>query len=391
MSVEQVVNQTPKTNTFKANQVPGWALPATIGVGLVLSGGVFLVSGWSWVGWIIVAALFTLVAYPMWVRMIEGGRKGANALWMLLIWIAFLMALIPLVSIIWTVLENGIKGMLAPGFFASDMKGITGIEDRAAAEGGPVLGGIKHALTGTLMITLFATLISVPIGLLTSIWLVEYSKGGWFAKAITFLVDVMTGIPSIVAGLFAAGVMMLAFEVQAGGVGCLWQSANVACQSQGKQQMGITAAMALSVLMIPVVVRSTEEMLRVVPNELREASYALGVRKWRTIMRVVIPTAISGIASGVTLSIARVSGETAPIMLTAGFAREMNWNPFSDWMTTLPVYIYQQLTSPTGPSAPEISHQRAWGAALVLVIIVMILNLVARIVASMFAPKKSGR
>jgi phosphate transport system permease protein len=156
-------------------------------------------------------------------------------------------------------------------------------------------------------------------------------------------------------------------------------------------KMGLSAAIALSVLMIPVVVRSTEEMLRVVPNELREASYALGVRKWRTIMMVVLPTSISGIASGVTLAIARVTGETAPILVTAGFLATTTWNPFSGWMTALPVYIYRQLVNPTAPAAPLPSELRAWAAALVLIIIVMLLNLIARIIAQAFAPKKSGR
>ena len=153
---------------------------------------------------------------------------------------------------------------------------------------------------GTLQITLLATVISVPVGLLTAIYLVEYGNDGPLARAITFFVDVMTGIPSIVAGLFAA-----AFFFAVVGPGT---------------KTGAVAAVALSVLMIPVVVRSSEEMLKIVPNELREAAYALGVRKWRTILKVVIPTAISGIASGVTLAIARVIGETAPILVTAGFA-----------------------------------------------------------------------
>lgn len=156
--------------------------------------------------------------------------------------------------------------------------------------------------------------------------------------------------------------------------------------------MGITASVALSILMIPVVVRTTEEMLRVVPNELREASYALGVRKWRTIMKVVIPTAISGIAAGVTLAIARVIGETAPILITAGMLTRVNWDMFEGAMMTLPVFIYQTFTHPVGVGELEyLSHQRAWGAALVLIIIVMTLNLLGRLIAKIFAPKTAGR
>ncbi|WP_460455297.1 PstA family ABC transporter permease, partial [Arthrobacter monumenti] len=169
--------------------------------------------------------------------------------------------------------------------------------------------------------------------------LVEYGQGTRLAKAITLFVDVMTGIPSIVAGLFA-----VAFFAVVVGPGT---------------KTGFVAAVALSVLMIPVVVRSTEEMLKIVPNELREASYALGVRKWRTIMKVVIPTAISGIASGVTLAIARVVGETAPILVTAGFATSINFNVFSGWMASLPTFIYTQILTPTSPSNPDPSAQRA--------------------------------
>ena len=195
-----------------------------------------------------------------------------------------------------------------------------------------------------------------------------------------FFVDVMTGIPSIVAGLFAYAAVSWVLTLTMGS------------QSKALQtvQMGFSAAIALSVLMIPVVVRSTEEMLRVVPNELREGAYALGVRKWQTIAKVVLPTAISGIASGVTLAIARVAGETAPILVTAGFAQSVNWNPFDDWMTALPVYIYRQLVSPLSPTAADPSTARAWAAALLLVFIVMMLNLAARLIARAFAPK-TGR
>ena len=153
---------------------------------------------------------------------------------------------------------------------------------------------------------------------------------------------------------------------------------------------GIVGAVALSVLMIPVVVRSSEEMLKIVPNELREAAYALGVRKWRTIVKVVIPTAISGIASGVTIAIARVIGETAPLIVTAGFVTRMNTNVFSDWMASLPAFIYYQILNPTSPTNPEPSTLRAWAAALVLIVLVMLLNLGARLIARVFAPK-TGR
>ena len=367
------------TNTLKAGQLPSWARPVTLGASILVSAVLMLLIGWSTAWFAVIAAVLFLVSYTVWTYAVQGARHGQNSLWGTLVWLSFFLALVPLVSIIWTVVSIGAPTLFEPGFLTSDMKGVTGLQDQQAMAGGDLAGGIRHALVGSLLITLAATVISVPIGLLTSVWLVEYSTGSWLSRTITFLVDVMTGIPSIVAGLFAAGIMMTVFEWLQGGI------------SGGRQTMGITAAVALSVLMIPVVVRTTEEMLRVVPNELREASYALGIRKWRTIFKVVIPTAISGIASGVTLAIARVIGETAPILVTAGVATGVNWNLFHGWMMTLPVYIYRQLVNPTAPAAPDPSTARAWGAALVLIIVVMGLNLIARIIAAKFAPKTSGR
>ena len=371
--------QSAGSNSLKAGQLPAWSRPATLGGAVVASAALFLVVGWNTALFAVLAALVFLVAHSAWTYAVEGKRHGQDALWGTLVWMTFFLALIPLVSILWTVVSIGGPTLAHPGFLSNDMQGVTGLQDRAFLKTGVLAGGIQHALVGSLLITLAATAISVPIGLLTSIWLVEYSRGSWLSRTITFLVDVMTGIPSIVAGLFAAGIMLTFFEWIQGG------------SSGGRQTMGITAAIALSVLMIPVVVRTTEEMLRVVPNELREASYALGIRKWRTIFKVVIPTAISGIASGVTLAIARVVGETAPILVTAGVATGVNWNLFYGWMMTLPVYIYRQLMNPTAPAAPDPSTARAWGAALVLIIVVMGLNLIARIIASRFAPKTSGR
>ena len=161
--------------------------------------------------------------------------------------------------------------------------------------------------------------------------------------------------------------------------------------SAGIAKTGFTAAVALSVLMIPIVVRNTEEILRLVPMDLREASYALGVPKWKTIVKIVLPTSVSGILSGVTIAIARVIGETAPIMVTAGFAKTLNWNLFSGWMSTLPTFIYDSQLRPVSPGAAALaSSERAWAAALVLVALVMVLNLLARIIAKVLAPK-AGR
>jgi phosphate transport system permease protein len=210
--------------------------------------------------------------------------------------------------------------------------------------------------------------ISVPVGLLAAIYLVEYGGQGRLARTVTFLVDVMTGIPSIVAGLFAYALFVLFF-----GPGV---------------RLGIGGAIALSLLMIPIVVRSCEEMLKLVPHDLREASYALGVPKWRTVVKVVLPTAMAGILTGVTLAIARVVGETAPLLIIAGSTDSVNMNLFGERMMTLPVFIYYSFTQPGVPAA--YGHARAWGAALVLIAIVLVLNLLARLLGRLLAPK-TGR
>ncbi|MFC7401466.1 phosphate ABC transporter permease PstA [Citricoccus sp. GCM10030269] len=375
-----------KKNSLTAGQLPRWTwIAVAIGALVLAAAATALLGGgtFSWTSWLILAAIFYVVGMYVTTFVVENRRRATDGIWRNLVWAAFILALIPLISVIWTVVANGLPTLIEhPSLLWTDMDGVTGSDDIATQnEGGPVQGGILHGLVGTLMITLMATIISVPIGLLASIYLVEYGKGGWFSRAIVFFVDVMTGIPSIVAGLFAFALMELVITTFIGD----------GPRELQMIKMGFTASVALSVLMIPVVVRSTEEMLRVVPNELREASYALGVRKWRTIFKVVLPTAVSGIASGVTLAIARVTGETAPILVTAGYASTTNWNPFDEWMTALPVYIYRQLVNPTGPAAPIPSAERAWAAALVLIVIVMLLNLLARIIAKAFAPKTSGR
>ncbi|WP_026536424.1 phosphate ABC transporter permease PstA [Arthrobacter sp. H14] len=361
---------TRRQSKLTKGRLPKYAAWAVLAAAVILSAAIMTLIGFNAFGWgVLAAVLFTLGLTGI-SAAVEGARKAKDKLATCLVVGSFLVALLPLISVIWTVLVNGLPG-LTPEFLFYSMNGVTGEFDDAAAEGNaPVLGGAYHALIGTLLMTLWATLISVPVGLLAAVYLVEYSSGGLLSKAITFFVDVMTGIPSIVAGLFA-----VAFFAVILGPGT---------------KTGFVAAVALSVLMIPVVVRSTEEMLRIVPNELREASYALGVRKWRTITKVVIPTAISGIASGVTLAIARVVGETAPILVTAGFATSINFNVFSGWMASLPTFIYTQIITPTSPSNPDPSAQRAWAAALLLIVMVMLLNLAARLIARYFAPK-TGR
>jgi phosphate ABC transporter permease subunit PstA len=294
--------------------------------------------------------LGTLLVY-IGTRAVEGSRKATDRLVTCLVTTAFGIAMIPLVSLVYTVLDNGLA-RLDGAFFSNSMFRVVG-------EG----GGAYHAILGTLIITALAAVISVPIGLMTAIYLVEYGSGR-VKKAITFFVDVMTGIPSIVAGLFAFALFTLLFG--------------------NDVRLGVMGAIALSVLMIPVVVRSCEEVLKLVPNELREASYALGVPKWRTVVKVVLPTAIAGLGTGVTLAVARVVGETAPLLVTVGLITSTNLNPFDGRMATLPVFAYYQLTQPG--TATQAFLDRAWTAALLLIILVMALNVVARLISRFFAP-----
>lgn len=329
------------------------------------------------------AGVINLAVIVGWSWSVEGRRKAVDRAATTLVTSSFALALIPLISLLWMSIEKGGPVIVENSTLLSrSMEGMKGVYDKDFAAGqGDLLGGFYHAIIGTLLITLFAALISIPIGIMCAVYLVEYSggkKAGALGRSITFFVDVMTGIPSIVAGLFAFSLFSTVIGL-------------VAPDSLTAAKSGIAASVALSVLMIPVVVRNTEEILRLVPHDLREASYALGVPKWKTIVKIVLPTAISGILSGITIAIARVIGETAPIMVTAGFAASVNWNVFSGWMSTLPTFIYDSVTRPTAPGSAAIaSVDRAWAAALVLIIIVMVLNLGARIMAKVLAPK-AGR
>jgi phosphate transport system permease protein len=272
-----------------------------------------------------------------------GRRTAKDRLMTTAIAAAFVLAILPLASLLWTVVTKGLARFDIT-FFTESARNVVG-------EG----GGAVHAIWGTLIITGIATLISVPIGVMAAIYLQEYGRGR-LKRVLTFFVDVMTGIPSIVAGLFAVSVFVLIF-----GPGI---------------RLGVIGSVALSVLMIPIVIRSTEEMLKIVPRHLREASYALGTPKWKTITKVVLPTALAGIVTGVMLSIARIIGETAPLLVTAGVIDSTNFNPFDGRMQNLAVYAFNEYNSPGIP--PEASIDRAWTAALTLILIVLVLNLLAR-------------
>lgn len=336
--------------------LPGWAPLGSLAAAAALAGtATVLLGGFSLIAFVVFTVVLTTAIITVASRVKEGPRKALDRFVTCVVIAAFALAMVPLVSLIYEVLSRGLTRLDAE-FFGASMTGIVG-------EG----GGAYHAIFGTLIITAITTVISVPIGLMTAIYLVEYGHGR-LPRAITFLVDVMTGIPSIVAGLFSVALFVLFF-----GPGV---------------RLGIAGAVALSVLMIPVVVRSAEEILKLVPNELREAAYALGVPKWRTIVKIVLPTSAAGLATGVTLAIARVIGETAPLLVTVGITTGTNLNAFDGRMATLPVFAYYAYTQPGIPA--QFSIDRAWTAALVLIMLVMALNLVARLISRFFAPK-SGR
>lgn len=339
--------------SLSSRSLPRWAPAGFAAVSTALGVGISLAAGWeSRVQWgLISALLFVVVSYTV-TSAVENKRQAKDRLATSLVWVCFILAVIPLLSLIWVTVSRGVK-VLDGYFLTHSMAGVPGFEAG---------GGVYHAILGTLEQVGIATLVSVPVGLLTAIYLVEYGKGA-LAKAVTFFVDVMTGIPSIVAGLFLLSIMLM-FDLQ---------------------PSGLMGALALAILMIPVVVRSTEEMLKLVPNELREASLALGVPKWRTILKVVVPTALGGITTGVMLAIARIAGETAPIMLLVFGSQLINANPFEGPQSSLPFYIWEQYRV-----GSEASYDRAWAAALVLIAFVMLLNLVARGIARWKAPK-TGR
>jgi phosphate transport system permease protein len=254
---------------------------------------------------------------------------------------SFLVALVPLIWVLSVVVARGWYAITRSGWWTHSLRGV--MPEQFA-------GGVYHALYGTLVQAGVAAALSVPLGLMTAVFLVEYGSGR-LVRVTTFMVDVLAGVPSIVAALF---------------VFSLWIA------TLGFQQSAFAVSLALVLLMLPVVVRSAEEMLRLVPDDLREASYALGVSKWKTIMRIVFPIAMPGIVAGVLLAVARVIGETAPVLVLVGYSRAINVDIFHGNMASLPLLIYTELTNPE-----HAGFLRIWGAALTLIIFVAVINLIA--------------
>jgi phosphate transport system permease protein len=282
-------------------------------------------------------------------RALSGRRRLTNQLATAAIVLSIVLAIIPLGLITYTVIRKGI-GVMSWQFLSSDIV----ISPRRSG------GGIWPAILGTLLVTGLAALIAIPLGVFGAIYLNEYGKQSALARTIRTMADVMTGVPSIVMGLFIyVSVVLVTHE-----------------------QTGLAGALALGCLMLPVVIRSSEEMLRLVPDELRQASMALGARKWRTTLTVVLPAAISGITSGALLAISRAAGETAPIVLVVGIVAAPSWNLLEPTVL-LPQLIYVNAASPFAAA-----QNRAWGAALTLIAIVLIATLVARFIANRFAIKE---
>lgn len=268
-------------------------------------------------------------------------------------WASFGIVMIPLVWILYVVISKGFGLLTTSVWWTGNQRNVNSDD---------IGGGARHAIEGTLTMAGITAAIAVPIGILTAVYLVEYGRGR-LARAISFMVDILSGVPSIVAALFiyAAWVTTLGIE-----------------------RSGFAAALSLVLLMIPVVVRSTEEMLKLVPNELREASYALGVPKWVTVVKIVLRTAFSGIITGVLLGLARIMGETAPLLILAPYTKNFQRDIFNGNFPTLPMMINQD----RGDFALTTAADRMWGAALTLIVLVLLLNIIGRVIAHLGSVKK---
>jgi phosphate transport system permease protein len=297
---------------------------------------------------------------PLKARTLSGlgrRRRVANNVATVLVSLSMAIALTPLLWVLYSVIAKGFRAITSTAWWTHSQAGMT------AFEAG---GGAYHAIVGTLLQGLVCASISVPIGVMVAIYLVEYGGGTRLGRLATFMVDILSGVPSIVAALFIYALCVATL---------------------GLPRSEFAVSLALVLLMLPVIVRATEEMLRIVPIDLREASYALGVPKWKTIARVVIPTGLSGIITGIMLAVARVMGETAPLLILVGYSQAISFDIFSGFMGTLPGMIYNQTSA--GAGVNPVPTDRLWGAALTLILMIAVINIGARVVSIIFAPKKS--
>lgn len=285
---------------------------------------------------------------------ISSGRKTANSIATGIIYFTMFLALVPLVWVLWEVFSKGLGAVLTADWWTTSQLSV-----RLTKAG----GGALHAIIGTFIQALITSLFSIPIGIFTAIYMVEYSNGNRLGRITTFMVDILSGVPSIVSALFIYSVWIVLF---------------------GFERSGMAVSLALVLLMVPVIVRNTEEMLRVVPQDLREASYALGVPKWKTIAKIVLPTALSGIVTGVMLAVARVMGESAPVLILVGSTQGVNWNPMNGPQSSLPLMMLDMYKAGSTPAVLD----KMWGAALTLVLIIAVLNIGARIISAKFSVKQ---
>jgi phosphate transport system permease protein len=286
------------------------------------------------------------------VRPISLARRIKDKIAASLFIFSFLIALVPLVWLLWVVIKRGSYAIVQPGWWSHSLRGV--LPEQFS-------GGVYHAIYGTLVQAAVAALLAIPLGFMTAVFLAEY-RSNRLARFTSFMVDVLAGLPSIVAALF---------------IFSLWIA------TMGFEQSAFAVSLALVLLMLPIVVRATEEMLKLVPNDLREASYALGIPKWKTIMRVVVPVALPGIISGVLLSVARVMGETAPVLVLVGYSRSINFDIFNGNMASLPLLIYSELNNPE-----HAGFLRVWGSALTLIIVVAVVYLAAAVANRVIAIRR---
>lgn len=284
-------------------------------------------------------------------------RRVANNVSTVLVSLAMVIALTPLLLVLCVVIAKGFKAITSTVWWTHSQAGMT-----AFVAG----GGAYHAIVGTVLLGTVCAVISIPVGVMVAIYLVEYGGGTLLGRLASFMVDILSGVPSIVAALFVYALCVATL---------------------GLPRSQFAASLALVLLMLPVIVRATDEMLRIVPVDLREASYALGVPKWKTITRVVIPTGLSGIATGVMLAVARVMGETAPLLILVGYAQSMNFDIFSGFMGTLPGMMYDQTSAGAGIS--PVPTDRLWGAALTLILVIATINIGARVIAKLLGTRNS--
>lgn len=291
-------------------------------------------------------------ASPPAFQQVATSRRVKNRLATALVWVTFGAALVPLVWLLITVVGKGFRHVLNADWWQKSLAGLT---SRTFG------GGVYHAIFGTLVQGLVCAIIAVPVAIMVAVYLVEYGKRSRLARAVTFTVDILSGVPSIVAALF---------------IYALWIT------TMGMPRSAFAVSLALVLLMIPVVVRTTEELLKIVPDELREAAYALGIPQWKTIVKIVIPTALSGIITGISLAIARVMGETAPVLVLVGYTTFINYDPFGGSMSSLPLLMTSERLTTNA-----VGEARVWGAAVTLILIITVFNLLGSLISRLTSLK----